>query len=268
MISSRLLLFNSGFLDDFQFLPQLGLREHLALVGERDPSAMRNAADRLKRTRQRPVLESARVEIDIRRLARCSTVQAMAGLSEQIGTHQSQYSNAGFLLRLKAMSKDIAIALEQSCTYAQRLMLTDVANRLLSFPESTRGGEGARFSAIAEAWHFILSNHLEKLKAASVERQEIENPYVVGVPLNRHQQVFVGRHDIAARIEQLILSGARSPLLLYGQRRVGKTSLLYNLSRLLPSSILPMFIDLQGPASKARNNAGFLYNLARGMIHY
>jgi hypothetical protein len=54
-------------------------------------------------------------------------------------------------------------------------------------------------------------------------------------------------------------------LLLYGQRRMGKTSLLHNLGRLLPNSIVPLFVDLQGPATQARDHAGFLYNLARGM---
>jgi hypothetical protein len=47
---------------------------------------------------------------------------------------------------------------------------------------------------------------------------------------------------------------------------MGKTSLLNNLGRLLPSSIVPMFVDLQGPAAAAADHAGLLYNLARGMI--
>ncbi len=45
-----------------------------------------------------------------------------------------------------------------------------------------------------------------------------------------------------------------------------KTSLLNNLGHLLPHRIIPLFIDLQGPTSRANNHSGFLYNLARGMI--
>jgi len=74
----------------------------------------------------------------------------------------------------------------------------------------------------------------------------------------------VGRTDISARIEQLLLDRRRPPLLLYGQRRMGKTSLLNNLGRLLPSTIVPLFVDLQGAAA-ARDPAGLLYNLAREM---
>jgi hypothetical protein len=47
---------------------------------------------------------------------------------------------------------------------------------------------------------------------------------------------------------------------------MGKTSLLLNLGRMLPTTIVPLFIDLQGSPSQAKDHAGFLYNLARAMI--
>jgi len=90
--------------------------------------------------------------------------------------------------------------------------------------------------------------------------------HIIGVPLLIHQEVFVGRTDVAARIEGLLLDRRRPPLLIYGQRRMGKTSLLNNLGRLLPHAIVPMFVDLQGPASQASGYAGFLYNIMRGMV--
>jgi len=94
--------------------------------------------------------------------------------------------------------------------------------------------------------------------------QEIDNPYVIGVPLTEQQEIFVGRTDISARIEQLLLDGRRPPLLLYGQRRTGKTSLLNNLGRLLPSTMIPLFVDLQG-AAIANDHTGLLLNIARDM---
>ena len=108
--------------------------------------------------------------------------------------------------------------------------------------------------------------HVRELAVAVELRQEIDSPYVIGVPLTHQQEIFVGRTDIGARIEQLLLDRRRPPLLLYGQRRTGKTSLLNNLGRLLPNSIVPLFVDLQGPAAQASDHAGFLYNLARGMV--
>ncbi|MCP4416130.1 MAG: AAA family ATPase, partial [Chloroflexi bacterium] len=97
-------------------------------------------------------------------------------------------------------------------------------------------------------------------------RQEIDSPYIIGIPLTEKQAIFIGRQDVSGRIEQLLLDKRQPPLLLYGQRRVGKTSLLNNLGRLLPSTIIPLFVDLQGPASRAQDEVGFLYNVARAMI--
>ena len=54
--------------------------------------------------------------------------------------------------------------------------------------------------------------------------------------------------------------------MLYGQRRTGKTSLLNNLGKLLPWQIIPLFVDLQGPTSLAKDYAGFLYNISRAML--
>ncbi|MCB9007630.1 MAG: hypothetical protein H6656_09750 [Ardenticatenaceae bacterium] len=96
-------------------------------------------------------------------------------------------------------------------------------------------------------------------------RQEIDSPYIIGVPLTEKQAIFIGRQDVSSRIEQLLLDRRQPPLLLYSQRRVGKTSLLNNLGRLLPSSIVPLFVDLQGPASRAQDEAGFF--VQRGPQH-
>jgi hypothetical protein len=134
--------------------------------------------------------------------------------------------------------------------------------------ELTRSSEryALRFQPIAAQWRRIIAGHSEELAKTVESRQEIDNPYVIGVPLTEQQEIFVGRTDISGRIEQLLLEQQRSPLLLYGQRRMGKTSLLNNLGRLLPSTIIPLFVDLQGPASRAADYNGFLYNIGRGMV--
>jgi hypothetical protein len=94
--------------------------------------------------------------------------------------------------------------------------------------------------------------------------QEIDNPYIFGVPITEQQEIFVGRTDISNYIEQLLSDRRRPPLLLYGQRRMGKTSLLHNLGRLLPTAIVLLYVDGQGIAG-ASDYADFLYNVARQM---
>ena len=77
------------------------------------------------------------------------------------------------------------------------------------------------------------------------DAREIDNPYIVGVPLTEQQKIFVGRSDIAFRLEQWLSNQRCPPLFLYGQRRMGKTSLLLNLGRLMRAEIVPLFVDAQ-----------------------
>ncbi|MCB0112365.1 MAG: hypothetical protein KDE53_40855, partial [Caldilineaceae bacterium] len=126
--------------------------------------------------------------------------------------------------------------------------------------------DAQRFRPIAAQWRLIIQNYIRDLTETAEARQEIDSPYITGIPLTDQQAIFVGRTDISAKIEQLIADRRRPPLLLYGQRRMGKTSLLLNLRRLLPTTIVPLYIDLQGAPSQASNDSGFLYNLARNMI--
>ena len=163
---------------------------------------------------------------------------------------------------------DLEAALAQEGLYNQRLALTAVEERLDGLlRELTRSNEryAVRFLAIAELWWELVHEAIATLTALADERQEIESPYVIGVPLTAQQEIFVGRADICERIEQLLRDQRHPPLLLYGQRRMGKTSLLNNLGRLLPSTIVPLFVDLQGPVALAGDHAAFLYNLARAM---
>jgi hypothetical protein len=121
------------------------------------------------------------------------------------------------------------------------------------------------FYLLAIKWRDIVHVYQSVLAIEIKLDGEVENPYIIGVPLTSQQEIFVGRTDIGNRVENLLLNRQRPPLLLYGQRRMGKTSLLNNLGRLLPSTIVPLVVDLQGPTSSARDITGFLYNIANGI---
>jgi hypothetical protein len=165
------------------------------------------------------------------------------------------------------LSQDAQAALEQYSTYHQRLALADVAERLDGLArELTRSNllGAARLHPVATAWRQTVAGHLASLTERAEHRHELDNPYIFGPPLTERQEIFCGRTDVGRRIEQLLRDPRRPPLLLYGQRRVGKTSLLYHLGRLLPNAVVPLLIDLQG-AARAADQAGLLYNLSQAM---
>ncbi len=84
----------------------------------------------------------------------------------------------------------------------------------------------------------------------------IENPYVVGKPLTpASESLYMGRNDVFRWIEENLIGKTQpNTLILYGQRRMGKTSTLYQLVggrrgkpiREYPGyPIFPVYVDLQ-----------------------
>lgn len=265
---SSLLSWHSAFWDEFQRLRLGGLDHHLLLVLAHEPSTGQAAVDYLSGTRQRWAAQEAQIELDARLLAACQTAQDIRQAHYAIAAGELTGPASSLLRSLSRISQDVDAALQQESVYNRRLTLSAVEDRLNGLlRELTRSNEPyvTRFRPIATEWRRILAEELQRLAAEAELRQEIDSPYIIGVPLTEEQEIFIGRTDVSARIEQLLLDRRQPPLLLYGQRRVGKTSLLNNLGRLLPSTIVPLFVDLQGPATRASDVSGFLYNVARSM---
>jgi len=70
------------------------------------------------------------------------------------------------------------------------------------------------------------------------------NPYIAGSVVSG-AEMFFGRDDVFAFIRRnLIGQHSNHPIVLYGQRRTGKTSALYQLRRHLGPEYWCVFIDL------------------------
>lgn len=264
-----LLRWHAAFWDEQQRWPLVGLADHLVLVLERYPEEGQRSLDRLSAGHQRGAAQAAQIEMDARFLECAQTVEEVAQMGAYLGAGQLESPASALLRSLSRVSQDVAAALQQRSAYNGRLALEAIADRLDGIQrELTRSAEpyAQRFGPVVARWRELLTAHIHELTLAVERRQEIDNPYVIGVPLTAQQEVFVGRTDISRRIETLLLDRRRPPLLLYGQRRMGKTSLLNNLGRLLPFTTLPLFVDLQGHVSYASDLAGFFYNVARAMV--
>jgi hypothetical protein len=262
------LRWHSAFWDEHQWLPLTGLDEHLVMILERNPAEGQAALEYLATDEQRWAVQAAQIEIDARRLERCPDTKSIGQAHGALAAGELKGPASTLLHSLSSISRDIQVALNQTTTYHKRLALCAVEDRLNGLlRELNRSSERytVRFRPVVIHWRQLVVDHVNELAQAVERHQEIDNPYIIGVPLSEQQEMFVGRVDISARIEQLLLARHSPPLFLFGQRRMGKTSLLRNLGRLLSSSIVPLFVDLQGPVSSASDHAGFLYNIARGM---
>ena len=80
---------------------------------------------------------------------------------------------------------------------------------------------------IIDQWQTIITREGGNLANQTLEKP-IENPYVVGPPVTGN--LFVGREDILKTLEELWTKpGQLESVVIYGHRRMGKTSILRNL---------------------------------------
>lgn len=264
-----LLRWHSAFWDELQRLPLYGLDEHLLLVMARNPAEGTAALEYLATSRQRWAARAVQIELDARQLEECAGLMAIRQLADTFGSGEPSDGQLAPLMRsFRQISQDVDAALNQASAYNQRQALSKAGERLDGLlSELTRSSEphAVRFRASALRWRQIIADRVQELDAASAAAQEIHSPYVIGMPLMAQQEIFVGRREVSREIERFLNEPVAPPLLLYGQRRMGKTSLLNHLDRFLPSTVLPIFVDLQGPAAWAADHAGFLYSIAQAM---
>ena len=74
----------------------------------------------------------------------------------------------------------------------------------------------------------------------------LANPYVVGSPVTQ-SAMFFGRQDVFDFVRQTLVGRHQdNVIVLYGQRRTGKTSVLYQMRHHMDPGYMPILIDLQG----------------------
>jgi len=77
-----------------------------------------------------------------------------------------------------------------------------------------------------------------------------QNPYIAGNPVG-DSNAFIGRADVLSEVNRLLANPNANAIVLYGQRRIGKTSILQQLAEQLPKigKYCPVNFDLQDKAS-------------------
>jgi hypothetical protein len=101
-----------------------------------------------------------------------------------------------------------------------------------------------------------------RLVAPPTVFRPIPNPYATGKPLRAGSSVFVGRQDVFAFIQEN-LGGptGENVLILVGERRMGKTSLLQQLPAHLSEGYVSVFLDGQALGIEG-GMAGLFYDIA------
>ncbi len=172
------------------------------------------------------------------------------------------------LPRLQAVAKDVDAALQAGSAALRERGLERILNNI-SLLQAQLPGLGLKTSAIKrwqpviERWQRVIQIELEQEQKQS--EGELLNPFQYGNPLRGdHDHLFKGRQAFADNIVRLVLDRNRPTLVLHGPRRFGKSSFLLNLPRLLPSDMLPIYLDMQS-AAVTTNEAAFCQGLVRAI---
>jgi hypothetical protein len=239
---------HSAFWDEGLFFAWPGFEDYLLLQAEHDSQGFERSKIKFADSAQRKPLQAAMIELIARNLETCTDVRSIAQVSPRLEGRYLDNQIAGLLRSFSKTSQDVESALKQSSAYRVRLSLGRIRDDLNLFQRElilSPQKYTVRFSRTISIWNEIIENELLHLTDAAELQNEIDNPYICGMPLASQQEVFVGRTDIMARLEQLLVDPGHPPVHLYGQRRMGKTSLLLNLDHYLPGNVVSVFLDGQ-----------------------
>jgi hypothetical protein len=172
------------------------------------------------------------------------------------------------LPRLQAVAKDVDASLKAGSAAIRERGLERILNNLrmlqLQLPRlGLQVSAIKRWQPVIERWQRVIELELEEQQKQS--QGELLNPFQYGNPLRRDRTyLFKGRQAFADNIVRLVLDRNRPTLVLHGPRRCGKSSFLLNLPRLLPSDMLPIYLDMQS-AAVTTDEAAFCQGLVRAI---
>jgi tetratricopeptide (TPR) repeat protein/photosystem II stability/assembly factor-like uncharacterized protein len=90
---------------------------------------------------------------------------------------------------------------------------------------------------------------------------QITNPYFAGPPAS-DPKTFFGRQDVLRFVDETLASPMHNVIVFYGQRRIGKTSILHQIAHRSGQDYQAVFFDLQSSVTD-RSAHILLYGLAR-----
>lgn len=103
----------------------------------------------------------------------------------------------------------------------------------------------SEFCKAADNWLKIAQNHMEQTQAIQ-QKEPTQQIFRAGDPVNKDQEAFIPRNRVIEDLERQAMLNTGCPgIVLYGRRRMGKTTILNNLSGFIPEMVNSVFISMQ-----------------------
>ncbi|HMQ53090.1 MAG TPA: cyclic nucleotide-binding domain-containing protein [Anaerolineae bacterium] len=182
------------------------------------------------------------------------------------GLRSSTSSTYGALKRLQKIGTEVATYQVATSKYQQLAALARATDRLDDLTEYLVEHVGKQEATILEGiihqWRRLISGTGAEV-GASDTRSLVANPYVAGNPVTG--DLFVGREDILRRLNELWGKEGHLPsVVIYGHRRMGKTSILHNMDGTFGLDTVIVDFNMQR-VGMVDSSGEMLYNLALAM---
>ncbi len=214
-------------------------------------------------------IELEKLEEPILRPSIIEALRALGDIAMEIAYYQ-QSSNisiqAGALNRAIGMLNELMTHTEKINLPEQTLLELTIERwqRLLAEAAGKLGEQALHEMTPSERNTMIRRERQSTIWIHPIE--PLFNPYNTGAPVM--PPLFVGRQDIFARIQE-IWKAKNNPdsIILYGHRRMGKSSILRNLEEYAPPNSLLIVADLKGDTAFVQNTNQLLRGLANRIYH-
>ena len=193
--------------------------------------------------------KKAMLELTAYDVARAKTLPEIKEIAETLSwlPDDARQELQEFLLGIEQISQHARAALESETLYNRQEQLRmgiQVLERVMGgLAYAEKRGVSRRMLPPLEGWKRVFQAELLEANKEEI----IPNVYVSGSPLIKASKTFKGRRDVFRALTRQLVSpaGQRPALLLFGARRMGKTSTLKQLPVQLGPQIVPVSLDIQ-----------------------
>jgi len=103
------------------------------------------------------------------------------------------------------------------------------------------------FRKAAAQWEGLAQTQLDHITGA-LQQEPVQQFFRAGDPVDRNREAFIPRNKVTGELEQQIMLSTGCPgVILYGRRRVGKSTVLRNLDGFLPTNVRVAYLSAQSP---------------------
>ena len=240
--------------DDLCLLPFPGLDRLLAAYADHAPTAARAEIERL--IDDCPSQRMAALRAKTRLIARATAQETHLS---RLGAYVAQLPEGDhyFLIqtpKVRAMVGDIG-QLQMRLDTLDRPFLREptaalLAEKIRNFQSQVAGFPeplASEFRQAAGQWLTIAERQHQQVRGV-LKKEPTPQVFRAGDPVDRNQEAFIPRESVLGDLDrQLTLSTGCPGLILYGRRRMGKSTLLRNLEGFLPISVRIAVVSMQNP---------------------